>query len=108
MYYASGTQQFSTGSSFNTSHKCKYNLITANGALIGYTINVTSISNANITVYVEEFAGYYTHRNMLNSTGAVNVTIGTLDDVFLLVLPLDDSAHATFNVSVIHRPCTVW
>lgn len=108
MYSTTPTQQFSTSSSFDTSFKCKYNLYTMHSNMLGYTVNVTSITNANITIYVEEFNGHYVHKNMLNTTGAVNVSVSTFDDMFILVIPLNDSAHASFNVSVINRPCTWW
>ena len=98
MYPSSSTKTFSS-SNFGSSYAWKYHLDTDSPYISGYRITATSVSNANLTIYVEETTGSYTFNNTLSSSGNTFVSIGSYNDVFIVATTFSSSAYVSFNVT---------
>ena len=109
MYSSSSDRDFYTSTILNTDSVCTYHLDTSSSLITGYDINITSISNACVDIYVEETSEEYTYKNTLCSSGdtySVSISSGSYDDVFVVVVPSSTFAHANFTAGVISNSST--
>ena len=99
MHRYTSTKTFSSNI-FNSSNPCKYHLDTWSPYTVGYNINVTSVSNANLTIYEKVSIHSYTFKNTISSSGNYFVSIGQLNPVYIVATTSSSSAYVSFEVTV--------
>ena len=101
MYNTSNAEQF-YASNLSINYVCYYQLNT-NSSFSGYIVNFTDLSNANVSIYMNDTQGSITFKSSTSTMNNIEVSITDMATIYIVVVPSNNFASINFTVSVIQN-----